>query len=104
MPGGGQRTGSACGNTIVHTGRSAGNGGSRGSVEPDLTKVPSFATFAHQRVRCPSCRSKRFESCVNGDGGLLDVCLGCGRARPVGRYYTDPSIGPRTGSTWSAAG
>lgn len=72
------------------------------ALEPDLTQLPSFSTFAQEKVRCPRCPSLVFEWRTNGDGGLLQVCASCGMAWSVGRYYTDPALGPRSESIWSA--
>ena len=66
----------------------------------DLTHITSFATFARLRAHC-ACGATRTEPLTNGDGALLDVCVACGRARPVGRFWTDLALGPRSGSVWS---
>ena len=68
----------------------------------DLTKLPSFTTFASAQDTCGACGAMAFAWLTNGDGGLLQVCQGCGQAWGVGRFYCDKAIGPRAESIWSA--
>ena len=73
-------------------------------MEPDLTRLPSFATYAQALERCPKCGGSGFDDATSGDGGLLQVCDACGYAWGVGRFWCDPAIGPRFESTWSSRG
>lgn len=73
-------------------------------MEPDLTRLPSFATYAAAQERCPTCGATGFDWATSGDGGLLQVCDSCGLAWGVGRFYIDPAIGPRMESVWSSRG
>lgn len=70
----------------------------------DLTRLPSFSTYAQQLPECPECAGRLFEWATSGDGGLLQVCEGCGKAWGVGRFWIDEAIGPRYESNWSATG
>ena len=73
-------------------------------MEPDLTRLPSFSTYASAQESCPHCAGVGFDWATSGDGGLLQVCDACGVAWGIGRFYIDKAIGPRWESTWSAGG
>jgi len=73
-------------------------------VDPDLTHLPSFCTHAKARVTCAWCKGREFDWRTAGDGGLLQVCLGCARSWGVGRFFVDPALGPRSESVWSSRG
>jgi hypothetical protein len=72
-------------------------------MEPDLTRLPSFATYARARTAC-ECGGAVFEWRTSGDGGLLQVCERCGLSWGVGRFWIDAAIGPRSESVWSSRG
>jgi len=69
----------------------------------DLTRLPSFATYASAKEVC-ECGGDSFAWLTSGDGGLLQVCQRCGASWGVGRFWVDKQIGPRVESVWSATG
>lgn len=73
--------------------------------DPSLSEITKLARArALASWRCAKCGGEQFEHLTNGDGACLAICVGCGTALPVGRWYQDGDVGVRVPalSTWSS--